>query len=58
MRKRWRQVAHRGLRHTFSNPHRYDLAATHVATHNKDDLHVLRRTYAAVRDVQVVECMR
>lgn len=29
--------------------------ATHNATHNKDDLHVLRRTYAAVRDLQVVE---
>ena len=34
------------------------IAATHNATHNKDDLHVLRRTYAAVRDLQVVECIR
>jgi hypothetical protein len=31
--------------------------ATLNATHNKDDLHVLRRTYAAVRDLQVVECI-
>jgi hypothetical protein len=30
---------------------------THNATHNKDDLHVPRRTYAAVRDLQVVECI-
>src|SRR5216683_2851259 len=29
--------------------------ATHNATHNRRDLHVLRRTYAAVRDLQVVE---
>ena len=29
--------------------------ATHDATHNRRDLHVLRRTYAAVRDLQVVE---
>jgi hypothetical protein len=29
--------------------------ATHNATHNKDDLQVLRRTYAAVRNLQVVE---
>src|SRR5271170_6989923 len=28
-----------------------DIAATHNATHNKSDLHVLRRTYAAVRDL-------
>jgi hypothetical protein len=34
------------------------IAATHNATHNKDHLHVLRRTYAAVRDLQVVECIR
>ena len=27
----------------------------HNATHNRRDLHVLRRTYAAVRDLQVVE---
>jgi hypothetical protein len=33
-------------------------SATHNATHNKDDLHVPRRTYAAVRDLQVVECIR
>jgi hypothetical protein len=30
------------------------IAATHDATHNKDHLHVLRRTYAAVRDLQVL----
>jgi hypothetical protein len=29
--------------------------ATHNATHSRRDLHVLRRTYAAVRDLQVVE---
>jgi hypothetical protein len=34
------------------------IAATHNATHNKDHLHVLRRTCAAVRDLQVVECIR
>jgi hypothetical protein len=27
---------------------------THGATHNSSDLHVLRRTYAAARDLQVV----
>ena len=32
-----------------------DIATTHNATHNKSDLHVLRRTYSAVRDLQVVE---
>src|ERR1019366_7685351 len=30
--------------------------ATHNATHNRSDLHVLGRTYAAVRNLQVVEC--
>ena len=29
--------------------------ATHVATHNKLVMHVLGRTYAAVRDLQVIE---
>ena len=29
--------------------------ATHNATHNRVDLHVLGRTYAAVRDLQLVE---
>ena len=28
--------------------------ATHNATHDRTDLHVLGRTYAAVRDLQVV----
>ena len=28
--------------------------AIHNATHDKSDLHVLRGTYAAVRDLQVV----
>jgi hypothetical protein len=32
-------------------------SATHNATHNESDLHVLRRTYAAVRNLQVVECI-
>jgi len=30
-------------------------AATHNATHNRSDLHVVRRTYAAVRNLQVVD---
>jgi hypothetical protein len=41
-----------------SRIHSECIAATHNATHNKDHLHVLRRTYAAVRDLQVVECIR
>ena len=32
-------------------------SAAVFAAHSKDDLHVLRRTYAAVRDLQVVECI-
>jgi hypothetical protein len=37
-----------------------DLPTTHNPTHNNnnDDLNVLRRTYAAVRDLQVVEWIR
>jgi hypothetical protein len=40
------------------NPGKMAHSATHNATHDKDDLHVLRKTYAAVRDLQVVECIR
>jgi UDP-3-O-[3-hydroxymyristoyl] glucosamine N-acyltransferase len=32
----------------------YHIVATHDATHIRADLHVLTRTYAAVRDLQVV----
>jgi hypothetical protein len=32
-------------------------SATHDPTHNRSGLHVLGRTYAAVRDLQVVECI-
>ena len=33
-----------------------DIPATNDATHNKLGLHVIRRIYAGVRDLQVVQC--
>jgi|SRR5215469_2170983 len=34
------------------------LGTTHNSTHNKLDVHVLRRSYAAIRDLQVVDGLR
>jgi hypothetical protein len=35
---------------------RETICTTHNATHNRSDLQVVERTYAAVRNLQVVEC--
>jgi hypothetical protein len=42
----------------FVSPPESDIPATHNTTHSKNGMHALRRTYAAVRDLQVIECVR